>query len=118
MASDPLHPSHLFSHVEDDTSFHVPQFLADHGHISIPQPFEHFEITKFMVIEAIVAVIVTVLFVGLARRMAGGVKPRGRMWNLLETFLVFLRDEVAVPCIGSHDANRFLPLLWTLFLTA
>ena len=35
--------------------------------------------------------------------------------GLLETFLVFIRDEVAVPCIGSHDAKRFLPLLWTLF---
>ena len=123
MASDPLQPAHLFGHVEDARSFHVPRALAEHGHIDIPQPFLletpvagfDFAITKFMVIEVIVAVITCVVFIGLARQMATGVKPRGKLWNLLETFLIFLRDEVAVPCIGSHDAKRFMPLLWTLF---
>ena len=29
--------------------------------------------------------------------------------------LVFIRDEVARPSIGKHDADRFLPFLWNLF---
>ena len=26
-----------------------------------------------------------------------------------------MRDNVARPAIGGHDADRFLPLLWTMF---
>jgi F-type H+-transporting ATPase subunit a len=29
--------------------------------------------------------------------------------------LVFIRDEVARPAIGRHDADRFLPFLWNVF---
>ncbi len=29
--------------------------------------------------------------------------------------VVFIRDEVARPAIGSHDADRFLPFLWSQF---
>ena len=29
--------------------------------------------------------------------------------------LLFIRDEVARPAIGAHDADRFLPYLWTIF---
>jgi F-type H+-transporting ATPase subunit a len=37
------------------------------------------------------------------------------LWNLLEAMLLFIRDEVARPAIGKHDADAFLPFLWTLF---
>ena len=42
-------------------------------------------------------------------------QPKGRWWNMLEAMLVFIRDEVARPAIGHHDADAFLPLLLTLF---
>ena len=29
--------------------------------------------------------------------------------------VVFIRDEVARPAIGHHDADRFLPFLLTMF---
>jgi F-type H+-transporting ATPase subunit a len=29
--------------------------------------------------------------------------------------IVYIRDEVAEPAIGHHDAHRFLPFLWTVF---
>ncbi len=73
------------------------------------------KLTKFMVLEAIVALVMCVVFIGLARRMRGGAAPRGRIWNLLEAMLLYLRDHVARPAIGSHDADRFMPLIWTLF---
>ncbi len=80
----------------------------------ILQPL-NFKLTKFMVLEVIVAFILCVLFIRLAQRMRGGGRPQGKMWNMLEAVLVYLRDFVAVPAIGSHDANRFLPIIWTVF---
>ena len=78
------------------------------------QPLD-LKITKFMVLEAIVALVMCVVFVGLAQRMRGGVRPRGRMWNMFEAMLLFLRENVARPAIGGHDADRFVPLVWTVF---
>jgi F-type H+-transporting ATPase subunit a len=135
---DPLDPNELFGHVEDAPELHVPEILtADgSGHVKIPQPFElekplqvhtgiklldriiqplDLKITKFMVIELVVAILMCVFFIGLARAIRGGALPRGRFRNMLEAALVYFRDHVARPCIGGHDADRFVPLLWTLF---
>jgi F-type H+-transporting ATPase subunit a len=125
---NPFDPGHLFEHVQDSQSFDVPKFLVPSGKIQIPQPFSgekteadvkalgfDFKLTKFMIIEVVVALIMVVIFVRLASRMRGSDVPRGRIWNMLEAFLVFLRDQVARPAIGHHDADRFLPFLWTLF---
>jgi F-type H+-transporting ATPase subunit a len=90
------------------------------SHTGIPivdqifQPLD-LKVTKFMVLELMVALVMCVAFVGLARWMRGGVRPRGRIWNLLEAMLLFFRDNVARPSIGGHDADHFLPLIWTLF---
>ena len=55
------------------------------------------------------------IFVPLARRIATGGRPRGRWWNMFEVMVLFIRDQVARPAIGRHDADRFLPFLWTMF---
>lgn len=96
------------------------------GKILIPQPFgtlrnfyesqSGFCISKFMILQLVVAIVVAGLFIWLGSRMKSGDAPRGRLWNLLEAILLFLRDEVARPAIGTHDADRFVPLLWTIFL--
>ena len=102
-------------------------------------------ISKYMVIELFVGLILVLLFAGLARRIAHGKPAKGKLWNLFEVFLVFIRDQIARPVLGSHDhghedhghdaaddhghkpaahghsakdadpASRFLPLLWTIF---
>ena len=120
--ADPFEPNHLFGHVQDAPYFVVPQFMAqkiEHGEgkIYIPQPFEDFGfiITKFMVLEVVVAAIICFLFIGLANKLSRGDVPKGRLANLLESMLFFLRDEVARPAIGKHDADRFLPFIWTMF---
>ena len=41
--------------------------------------------------------------------------PRGRFRNMLEAMLLYFRDNVARPCIGGHDADKFVPFLWTIF---
>lgn len=97
------------------------------GHILVPQPFggelknlyepaSGFCLSKYMVVEVIVALLVGWFFIGLAHRIRDGKTPMGPFWNFLEAILLFLRDEVARPAIGGHDADRFVPVLWTIFL--
>jgi F-type H+-transporting ATPase subunit a len=105
-SSDPFDPANLFGHVQDGQVFHFP------GHLTLTLPPG---VTKFMVLELVAAVLVITAFVWLARRCASGRPPRGKMWNLLEAMLLFIRDQVARPAIGRHDADKFLPFLWTLF---
>ncbi|WP_425398808.1 F0F1 ATP synthase subunit A [Aeoliella sp.] len=137
MAKDnPLSAEHLFEHVQDQPHLHVPRGLGHNGHIEIPQPFQtthplwemdsgnptldnfflpfDLQLTKFMLIELGVAIVIAVLFIGLAARIRYGGPPKGRLWNLLEAMYMFIRDQVARPAIG-HDADRFLPFLLTLF---
>jgi F-type H+-transporting ATPase subunit a len=120
-------------HVADSTSFHVPQVLWDYLPVairgehpgSIPLPyfgtvelFGHqveLQLTKFMVLEAVAALLMLAIFIPLARRIATGDSPRGRWWNFFEVILVFVRDEMARPAIGGHGADRFLPFLWNVF---
>ena len=131
MANDnPLERGHLIGHVKDSTYFELPRVLG--GKVDIPQPLytgepiyaprstivEPFDlkVTKFMVIELVAAIIVAVLAIALANKVSrsAGV-THGRLWNALEAILLFMRDEVARPAIGSHDADRLLPFLWTVF---
>jgi F-type H+-transporting ATPase subunit a len=97
-----------------------------HGKIMIPQPFgklrnnyqpeSGFAISKFMILEVVVALALVVIFKMLSTRLKDGRVPKGRLWNLFETFLLFIRDGIARPAIGHHDADRFVPLLWTIFM--
>jgi F-type H+-transporting ATPase subunit a len=138
-ATNPLDPKALFSHVEDATELHVPRFMTKDGsgHILLPQPFKatppvfqsktgnalvdrtilplDFKITKFMVIELAVAILMVVFFIGLAKALKGGALARSRFGNILEAMLLYFRDNVARPCIGHHDADKFVPFLWTVF---
>jgi F-type H+-transporting ATPase subunit a len=96
------------------------------GKILIPQPFgklrnnyqaeSGFAISKFMILELIVALILIAVFKGLAARMKDGRVPHGRLWNMFEAFLNFIKNDIAEPAIGHHDAARFTPLLWTIFM--
>ncbi len=128
-----LDPGHLIGHVKDADYFEFPRFIAgEDGKLKIHQPFYEkgtalirpdtdliepldLKLTKFMVLEVVAAVIVAFLAIGLANKVRGGRLPTGRLWTALDSILLFLRDEVARPAIGKHDADRFLPYLWTIF---
>lgn len=135
---DPFDAGHLIGHVKDAEYFEVPRAFAKDGKLYVPQFAEEgaepiyevkigydpidslFEpldlrVTKFMVLEVIGALLVAAVFVTVANRMKDGSRPIGRFWNLFEAMLLFIRDEVARPAIGKHDADKFLPFLWTLF---
>src|SRR5438132_13832134 len=98
-AHNPFAPHTLFEHVQDAYEFQVPKFLAPpDGIVKIPQPFvgdvteeniHGFRITKFMLIELVVAIVIAAIFIRLARKMQRGDAPKGRLWNLFEGILVY-----------------------------
>lgn len=87
------------------------------GKILIPQPFatlknlyeveSGFGISKFMILEAVAAVLLIAIFSRVARLAATGQPPRGKFWNLFEALLLFIRDQVARPAIdgGHHEEH-------------
>ena len=121
-----LNKSHLFHHVQDSYSFEFPKFLCTKNEegivestaVAVPNltflPKGYGKTSKFMFLELIAALILCGLFIWLAKKMKKSDRPKGRSWNLLETFVVFIRDDIAKPTIGN-DYKRFLPFLLTLF---
>ncbi|MGA2065174.1 MAG: F0F1 ATP synthase subunit A [Thermoguttaceae bacterium] len=99
----------LARHITDTTEFHFPGFTWH-----LPRVFG-FQLTRFMVLELVAGAIMLMIFIPLGRRIRSGAAPRGLFWNLFEAVLMFIRDEVARPTIGRHDADRFLPFLWNAF---
>lgn len=97
------------------------------GKILIPQPMgtlknlyepgSGFCISKFMIIEVMVALVMCGVFIWLAKALTRSPEdgPRGRLANMLEVFLLYLRDDVARSAIGQKEGDKYVPLLWTIF---
>ncbi|MEI7458078.1 MAG: F0F1 ATP synthase subunit A [Pirellula sp.] len=96
-----------------------------HGKMLIPQPFgtprnayepeSGFCISRYMIIELVVALLAIAIFGWLAKRIASGSAPKGKRWNSLEGLVQWVRNDVVVPAMGEEDAKKFMPFLWTLF---
>ena len=107
-----------FDHVMDNKHFEFFETLGwkihlPHFHVPF---YGDFQITKFMILELVAAILVVVIFVPFARRARSGEPPTGFWFNTFESLLTFFREKVAKPNIGEHDADRFLPFIWTFFL--
>ncbi len=117
-------------HIPIPQPFATPIEGSDHGHgpqyktfldlkTGVPvidkslQPM-NLVLTKFMVIEFLVALICLLVFGWFATKIKNGAAAKGWLANMAETFLLFIRDEVARPTIGK-DADEYLPFLWTVF---
>jgi len=107
-----INPAKLAEHCKDADSFDLPGLMG--GHIHLPEILG-LQVTKFMVLEVVAAVLMILIFVPLGQRIATGQPPRGRFWNVFEAMILFIRDEMVRPAIGGKQADRFLPLIWTLF---
>jgi F-type H+-transporting ATPase subunit a len=105
-----LDPVKLADHVKDADAFEFPFHKA----WDLPNIFG-LQITKFMVLELVVAILLVLIFVPLGRKIRDGKPVKGRFWNMMEAMVLFLRNEVVRPSVGRHDADRFLPLILTLF---
>jgi len=94
---------HIFQHVQDETV--VPLgFWVGHRYIRL-------DITKH-VINMWIAAGILLIVVGLAARKRALI-PKGG-YNMLETFVLFVRDEISVKNIGRH-ADQYTPYLCSAF---
>jgi F-type H+-transporting ATPase subunit a len=107
-------------HAEDTTSIAevAPVAAEDHGH---EVKFEHvkpmdFSITKSVFGMLFVIVLMLIIFRSVASsyKKRKGMAPTG-MQNLFEPFILFIRNEVAIPSIGKKRADAFVPFLLTTF---
>lgn len=127
-----------FHHVRD-----FPFFETPFGNLPLPH-IGDFVMTKFMVLQVVAGLLTLFVFNGLAKRVAKGEPTKGRFWNFWEAIALYMRDEVVRPTIGElhhddhghgehgdhgdadhghshtvskvgHDADRFLPFIWTCF---
>ncbi len=103
--------------VDGATMPSVAEFnAAMDGKILIPQPFGTLEslyekktgfcISKYMILELLVGLILWLVFTRLAKKLSSGGPPRGWFANLFETFVLFVRDQIARPAIDSHDHDH------------
>jgi len=114
---DATMPAHTFSpleHVVDATFLELPWA----GNIALPKiplgAFD-FQITRFMVMESVAALLIMAVMIPLARHVARRPVTRGVLMNSFEALLLYFRDSVVRPTIGGHGADAYLPYLWTVF---
>ena len=91
-------------HVEDATLFEFP-----FGYEWALPKIGDFQITKYMVLEVVAAVLLLAIFIPIARRAVRGGPPKGRLWNMFEAMVLFIRNEVVRPAIGPdhpHGEHR------------
>src|ERR1700761_3333630 len=88
-----------FHHVRDTAKWELPRFVHElmgtDEHYNLP-----FGLTKYMVLQVVVVVLVLLIFRGLSNRIRGGKPVRGVWWNFWEMLALYIRDEVVRPSIG------------------
>jgi len=95
--------SYIMHHVNDSQEWHLPFLPVIH----LP---EFISLHGLMVV--IGAILLIILFCGVYRKEDR--VPTG-ITNLLEVFVVYIRDEIAVANLGENDGRRMTPLFCTFF---
>jgi F-type H+-transporting ATPase subunit a len=104
------HDNNPLSHVIDHPTLEIPLY----GEVHLPPVFG-IQITRFMVMEVVAAVLIAAIMIPLARHVARQRVTHGKFMNIFESLILFIRDGIARPAIGGHGADAFLPFLWTMF---
>lgn len=108
--------AHLLDHMKDGRYVEIPG-----GHVDLPQidtvwvasyPID-LSPTKHVVFLLLAAILLTIWAIRTARAYKKNQVPRG-MRNVLETMVLFIRDEVALPNMGPAGL-RYVPYLLTTF---
>ncbi len=77
-----------------------------------------FSITRHLLFAWLAILILCLLFIPMAGKYKQGIgrteAPRGKKMNMLETLVLYIRDEVARPNLGEKT-DKFLPYLLTIF---
>lgn len=91
--------------------------LNENGMLDEKNPLPYnFSITKNAFSILFTSVLLLVIFIGIARmyKKNPDSAPKG-LQNVFEPFIIFIRDEIAIPSIGEKRYIHFMPFLLTLF---
>jgi F-type H+-transporting ATPase subunit a len=90
-------------------------WISEHlTHVEAIRGLGYIGISKHVIAMMIAAGLMLAVFVPYAKAVAGDPVPRGPFVNLIESVLLFLRDEVVRPFLGE-EGDKFLPILWSFF---
>lgn len=77
-----------------------------------------FSVSRHVVFELIVAILLGLIFISLARSYARGEgresAPKGTWKNMWEVMVIYVRDEIAKPTLGHHY-KTYMPYLLSIF---
>lgn len=76
--------------------------------------FFDFSITKNAASMFLSVIFMMIVFIGMARNYKKSQLPKG-IGKVMEPLVVFIRDEVAIPNIGSAKYKKYMPYLLTAF---
>lgn len=113
VASDSL--GHVSTEVAHDQAGHSADGIPAGYQLAHGSLFD-LSITKNVFGMLLMLVVLILIFVSIARKATRnkGKAPRG-MQNLLEPFILFIKDEVAMPALGKKKTARYLPFLLSVF---
>lgn len=116
----PLGAGNPLGHVVDEPLFYFSE--GDYGwQVALNQKVGHFfehlywdyGLGKHAFMFLLAGILTLLLFGVRARQVRNEVVP-GRFGNLLESVMLFLREQVAEPFLGKH-CDKFLPFVWGFF---
>ncbi|APG60827.1 F0F1 ATP synthase subunit A [Christiangramia salexigens] len=90
------------------------EFDEEHHPLNASQPID-FSITKNVAAMFITVILMLWFFFGLAGFHKKNEKAPSGFNNVLETLVLFVRDEIAKPQIGEKKYMKFMPFLLTVF---
>ena len=105
--------SPIFSMKVGDESMNIPALFIENGKYE-------FSITNHLMMSAVAAVLVILVFAYVASRVRSkgdsleSFQTKGKFSQLFETLCWFIRDEVARPNLG-HLTDKYIYYIWTIF---
>lgn len=91
--------------------------VDEFGHIDESKPLPYnLSLTKNSFSIILTCLFLSIIFITIGNRYKTNPDspPRG-LQNLFEPFIIFIRNEIAIPSIGKKNYTRFMPFLLTLF---
>lgn len=98
---------YILHHIVNGHTWHVLPGV-EWAAIEIPAPL------SLHVVMLLIGAVLTFLLARTAARRVGHL-PGSRIGHIVEVLLLYLRDEVARPCIGKKDGDAWIPFLATVF---
>ena len=93
---------YVLGHVANSYEWHLPFGV----HINLP---------PWLSLHALMLVIVSTALVALFSMLYRRDRVPSGLTNLLETLIVFVRDDICIPNLGKEDGRRLAPLILTFF---